>query len=293
MISLSVIILSYAIDDDIYRMNCQCISSLLESDQWEEEKLEILLIESRKDNPYKYVRNVEVIIPDESFNFHKFLNIGVKYSKGKIIAFCNNDIIFQKSWYNEILKVKTNHPHFLCFSPLDSDYPMMAELVSTGREYYIGWENKRHYAAWCMVWDRKIFDVIGDFDETFDFYSADDDELMTLRKYAIENVLVARSEVKHLSQVVTNKDGVDKYKVFDKDNYPLSENEIKRGLTWLWDDVRFYVAYRRLEEKWGNGRMIGRINRMLDHFKWLRIRPITIILYNKYTNMILSKITGV
>ena len=66
------------------------------------------------------------------------------------------------------------------------------------------------------------------------------------------DVLVIASEVKHLSQVVTNKVGINKYRITDYERYPLSEFEIKRGYTWLWDDVRFYLAHRRFEKKWGN-----------------------------------------
>lgn len=293
MQSLSVIILSYAIDDDIFRMNCRCLESLFSSEKWNDGELEVLLVESRKDNPYRYDERVKILIPDEKFNFHRFFNIGLRQTSGELVAFCNNDIVFKEGWYSEILKVKAMNPKFMCFSPMDSCYPMMAELISSGKDFYVGWENKRHYAAWCMVWERKVFDVIGQFDETFDYYSADDDELLTLRKYAIDNVLVAKSEVKHLSQVVTKKDGIDKYKVTDKEKYPLSQKEIKRGLVWLWDDVRFYVAYRRMEAKYGNERMVGRIHRMLEKHPSLRKRFITKFLYNRKVNLILAKLCGI
>lgn len=291
---LSVIILSYAIDNDIYEMNCRCIDSLLNSEQWNDGELEILLLESNKKVVSSYPNEVRMLIPDEKFNFHRFLNIGLAETTGNFIAFCNNDIIFQPNWWTAIKRIKEQHPKFMCFSPLDRSYPMMTEeeMPST-KDYYIGWENKRHFAAWCFVWERKVFDIVGKFDEIFDFYSADDDELMTLRKYAIPNVLVTDSEVKHLSQVVTIKEGVSKYCVTDKKRYPLSEKEISRGLLWLWDDVRFYNAYRRMEAKWGNERMLKRIYRLLDQCPFLRKRCITKILYNKSIVNILAKLTRI
>lgn len=294
MLKLSIVILSYAIDKDIHEMNCRCIDSLLSSEEWIREELEIVLIESNKEITYTYPDSVRVIIPNEKFNFHRFLNIGLHETKGDFIAFCNNDIVFQKGWCTAIKRVKEQHPKFMCFSPLDRSYPMMTEdEIPSNKDYYIGWENKRHFAAWCFVWERKVFDIIGKFDETFDFYSADDDELMTLRKYAIPNVLVTASEVKHLSQVVTQKEGISKYKVTDKDKYPLSDKEISRGLIWLWDDVRFYNAYRRMEDKWGNERMLKRIHRLLEKFPFLNKRYITKFLYDKKTVSILSKLTGI
>lgn len=290
---LSVIILSYAIDEEIYRINCRAIESLFASEDWSYGELEVLLMESNREATYQYDERVRVIVPEEKFGFHRFFNIGLDNTSGEFVAFCNNDIVFEKGWWSAIQKVKAQHPKFMCFSPVDGSYPMMAEEIAKGKEYEIGWVNKRHFAAWCFVWERKVFKPIGRFDETFDFYSADDDELQTLHYWAIPNVLVTGSEVKHLSQVVTKKVGINKYAVTDKEKYPLSDYEIKRGWIWLWDDVRFYLAHRRFEKKWGNYWMRKRVNNFLLRHSWLNIRPVTKLLYNRRVNLFLAKITGI
>lgn len=290
---ISVIILSYAIDEEVYRMNCRAVESLFASENWADGELEVLLIESNREVSYTYDPRVRIIVPEEKFGFHRFFNIGLEQTSGEFVAFCNNDIVFQKGWWSAIMKVKKEHLRFMCFSPVDSSYPMMAEEIAIGREYTIGWENKRHFAAWCFVWERKVFKTIGLFDETFDFYSADDDELQTLHYWAIPNVLVTDSEVKHLSQVVTKKEGINKYAVTDKERYPLSEYEIKRGWTWLWSDVRFYLAHRRMISKWGNKWMVKRVDNLLLRHPWLNIRPVTRILYSRRVNLFLAKITGI
>jgi glycosyltransferase involved in cell wall biosynthesis len=290
---LSVIILSYAIDEEIYQMNCRAIDSLYASEIWNDDEPEVLLMESNRAARYEYDSRVRVMMPEEKFGFHSFFNIGLDNTSGEFVAFCNNDIVFEKGWWSAIMKVKVEHPKFMCFSPEDSSYPMMAEEIARGKDYVIGWENKRHFAAWCFVWERKVFKTIGRFDETFDFYSADDDELQTLHYWAIPNVLVTGSEVKHLSQVVTKKVGINKYAVTDKEKYPLSEYEIKRGLTWLWDDVRFYVAYQREKAKWGNHWMRKRVNQFLEGHPWLNVRMVTMLLYSRRVNMFLARLTGV
>lgn len=291
---LSVVILSYAIDNDIYEMNCRCIDSLLKSEQWKEGELEILLLESNKNVTYSYSNAVRVLIPNEKFNFHRFLNIGLAETTGDFIAFCNNDIIFQPNWWIAIKKVKEQHTEFMCFSPLDRSYPLMTEQeMPSTKDYYLGWENKRHFAAWCFVWERKVFDIIGQFDELYDFYSADGDELLTLRKYAIPNILVTHSEVRHLSQVVTKKVDERISPIIPqevRDKYPLTQEEIRCGLTWLWSDVRFYEAYQKDKKKWGHWRVVKRINRFFDEFPFLHIRPISMFLYNRKTNVLLSKL---
>ena len=294
MHKLSIIILSYAIDSDIYDMNCQCLNSLFESEEWQKDELEVLLIESNTQSAYQYDERVRVLIPGENFNFHRFLNIGVSATIGEFLAFCNNDIIFQSGWWTAIKHVKNANPKFMCFSPLDRSYPMMTEeQMPSTMDYYIGWENKRHFAAWCFVWERKVFDIIGPFDELYDFYSADGDELLTLRKYALPNVLVTHSEVKHLSQVVTKKMDEQSSPVIPqeiRDKYPLTDEEIRRGWTWLWEDIRFYEAYQKDKQKWGHWRVVKRINRLFDEHPCLHVRPISMFLYNRRVNVILSKI---
>ncbi len=294
MYKLSIVILSYAIDNDIYKMNCRCLDSLFESEQWQKDELEVLLIESNKQSTYQYDERVRVLIPNEKFNFHRFLNVGTAETKGEFLAFCNNDIVFQPGWWTAIKQVKKANPKFMCFSPLDRSYPMMTEeQMPLTKDYYIGWENKRHFAAWCFVWERKIFDIIGSFDELYDFYSADGDELLTLRKYAIPNVLVTHSEVKHLSQVVTKKMDEQSSPVVPqeiRDKYPLTEEEIRRGWTWLWEDIRFYEAYQKDKQKWGHWRVVKRVNRFFEEHPYLHVRPLSMMLYNRRVNVILSKL---
>jgi GT2 family glycosyltransferase len=294
MQSLSVVILSKTLDDDIYKMNCNCLDSLFASEDWEDYSLQVFLIESNRENPYTYDDRVQVIIPEEPFNFHAYLNMGIKLSDTDFVALCNNDIVFSKGWYTEILKVKSGRKDFLCFSPIDRDYKTMSEELFPGnKDYYIGWDNKYHFAAWCFVLDRTIFKITGMLDETFNFYSADDDFLMTLRKYALKNVLVTKSHVKHLSQQVTQKIGKrQSFEIFNKEKYPIPEKYLKKGYDWLWDDVRFYEAFFKMEKKWGNPLTIKRLNRLFTHFPVLRKPFFTRIMYSKFVNVILSKFTG-
>jgi glycosyltransferase involved in cell wall biosynthesis len=276
-------------------MNVRCFESLFSSENWSDGQLEVLLLESNKNSLWAYDERIRVIIPRDQFNFHRFLNIGVRESSGDIIAFCNNDIVFTHGWYTAIRRVKDDHPEFTCFSPLDRSYPLMKEeVLPSSTDYYIGWDNKKHFAAWCFLWERIVFDTIGPFDESFDFYYADDDELQTLRSFAIPNVVVTSSEVKHLSQQVTLKTNrQDSHIITNRENYPLTREEIKRGYEWLWEDDRFYRGYQCMKLKWGNERMRGRIHRFLDRHKFLFKSPITRILYNRKVNSLLCLLTGI
>lgn len=61
MKSLSVVLLSYAVNDIIYRMNSDAIDSLFKSESWGNEDLEILLIESCKTSNYSYRGESELL----------------------------------------------------------------------------------------------------------------------------------------------------------------------------------------------------------------------------------------
>jgi GT2 family glycosyltransferase len=288
---ISVIILSNTLDEEIYQINVNCIRSLLESENWEiHGGLEILLIESNRNHSFVYDKSVKVLMPEEPFNFNRFLNIGVRQSSGEFIALCNNDILFSPGWFTEILKVEEKNTRLLCFSPVDRNYPAMSyDVFPEEKDYYIGWNNQQHFAAWCFIVKRNIFSITGKFDETFNFYSADDDFLLTLRKNALDNALVTHSHVKHLSgQVVKKMNGHQSQEVMDKIKYPIPQKYLNRGFSWIWMDIRFYEAFFKMLEKWGDEKMIRRINRFLENYPFLRKRLITRRLYSKKVNNLMS-----
>src|SRR6478672_11881166 len=142
MVSLSAIILSYTNGEKIHRMNLHCIQTLQQSEAFGKDiSLEVIVIESNKnyrDDGYKFTPNVKVIVPEQAFNFHTYLNIGIDAAEGSFIALGNNDLEFQKNWFTEILKVKNAHPEILSFSPVEPE-EQWAE-----NEYVLGYNVRKH-----------------------------------------------------------------------------------------------------------------------------------------------------
>ena len=250
---LSVIILSYAIDEDIYEMNCRALKSLLDSEAWTDD-LQVLIIESRKDSTYTYpFPNIEVLIPKEDFGFHKFFNMGIDKTDGEYIAFCNNDIIFKPGWFSEIKKIADAHKRFKCFSPIDDsgDYPRMTpEALPREKDYYKGWEHQKHFAPWCFVWKREVFDITGPFDETVDFYGADCDEQNMMSRNALWSVVCTKSVVNHL-------------------------------------------AYQKLKKKWGLDNTNKWLQRIIAKHPVLNFRPLTRLLFTKQMNFFFCRLRGI
>lgn len=298
---LSVIILSYALDDDIYHLNKQAIETLLSSEVWPSGSLQILLIESNKENPYQYpYPNVEVLIPNEKFGFHRFFNIGIEHTDGEYIAFCNNDIIFHKGWFSAIREVANSHRRFFCFSPIDDsgDYPKMSpEALPREKAFYSGWEHQKHFAPWCFVWKRKVFDITGPFDETVDFYGADCDEQNIMSRNALWSVVCTKSVVNHLAgqtAIVKQSGKGDKYRITDYDKYPLTEFEKTHNYPlWIYDDYRFYDGYQKLKKKWGLDNTNKWLQRIIAKHPVLNFRPLTRLLFTKRMNFFLCRLRGI
>lgn len=88
----------------------QCIKSIMEKTLYP--KYEIIIINNQSDipdvldfyNELKENKNIKVIEYNHSFNFSAINNFGVKFTKGEIIVFLNDDIeVISPDWLNELV----------------------------------------------------------------------------------------------------------------------------------------------------------------------------------------------
>lgn len=264
MINLSVIILSYTNSSEIHAMNLQCIESLINSEDFKTGYgLEIIVVESNKnyfENGFHFPSNVKVIVPGESFNFHRFLNIGVNNSSYEYVALCNNDLIFNKNWFTEIVNVAKKNPKIKSFSPIDA-----GENVDTTKDFQTGYQIRTYIKGWCFVVKRELFKTIGLFDETFDFYYADDDYSMTLRKHKIPHALVHNSVVQHLGGANTDTiraEGNIDFKAITSKHPDLPKYLFKEDYKWVLKNEKYLDGHLKFHKKWGSPRWIGLKNRI-------------------------------
>lgn len=229
-----IIILSYCNDAEIFEMNCNCIKSLIESET--KHQFNIVIIESNKNFgklDFKYDYTIDLLIPEYEFNFNKFLNIGIKHTNNQLICFCNNDLIFEKNWYSEILKVKQQNSKIQSFCPVNPGFNDVKP-----KDYYLGHRVRKEFVGNCFLIERKVFETIGLFDEQFEFYQQDDDFAMILRKYDIIHALVPASKVIHLG-AKTNRSG-----------FGYGE--------------RIETDRKKYHKKWGSQRLIAYKNRLMS-----------------------------
>lgn len=264
---LSVIILSYTITDGLFEMTSNCINSLLESETAID--VEVILVESNKNyfnSGFLYPEFVKVIVPDSDFNFHKFLNIGIKESKGELVALCNNDLIFYKNWFTQILKVSKKAPMIKSFSPSGK----IGDFGFT-EEFELGYKVRTHVLGWCLVVYKEVLEKLGYLDEAFNFGYADNDYAMTLKKFNIKHALVNSSKVEHLEREKSkeNRKGLSEgYKnLHDRVNLNLDklpDYVLKKGNEYLLEDKQVLDDYIKYHNKWGAPVLLHRKNKIVD-----------------------------
>lgn len=257
---LSVIILAMTTTKELFTMTTNCINSLVESEK--NINFEIIVIESNKEyflSDFKYPDFVKVIVQEENFNFHKFLNIGINASNGEFVALCNNDLIFYKNWFSEILKVKEDNPSIMSFSPSGKidDYCF-------NKTFELGYKVRTHIMGWCIVANREVFPKIGFLDEMFDFYYADNDYAMTLKYNNVKHALVCNSHVNHLEKKPsTNFEKQLEQKAFLK-QYKIPNYLWNDEYEWVLESERNLSGFLKFHNKWGKPLLYYRKNKISD-----------------------------
>ncbi|WP_298516310.1 glycosyltransferase [uncultured Kordia sp.] len=245
-------------------MTLHCIESMIAAEKESSEvQFEVLLIESNKqiqNSPYQFPDYVKVIIPTEDFNFHQFLNIGIKAATGDFVGLFNNDLIFQKNWFTEILKVKQLHPKVQSFCPVDYDSKFTPKSFFEGKDYLFGYKVRRHVVGWCIIAEKAMFDKTGLLDECFSFFYADDDYSLMLQKYGKKHVIVSKSEVSHLESKVSKE--LEKKKSAFFDDVEIPEKDIPKYIytpqnRWMLERKKLLQGHIIFHKKWGSPKRIA------------------------------------
>jgi GT2 family glycosyltransferase len=177
-------------------MNNNCINSLNSSS--DQHSFNILLIETESTQEYNYKQsNVTVIQPKIDFNYNKFLNIGLKECKNDWILISNNDTIYHKNFLENMLLANEFDNEILSMSPIDDGWIRHNEFNRSINIYY-GYRTSYELAGWSILVNKKVLDVIGEFDEEFTFWYQDNDYANNLIKHNIKHALITNSKVTHL-----------------------------------------------------------------------------------------------
>jgi len=217
---IDVVLLTYTKNDYFFDMTNKCINSIINSEK--NYSFNIKLIETDKTFKYFYDFDcLNTIVPEEEFNYNKFVNIGLKQCKNEWILVSNNDTEYTEGWLTEMLNQYSKNNSILSMSPYCPTWGKHKNNFNKGKDVYIGHRASFELAGWSILMNRKVIDRIGYLDEQFDFWYQDNDYGMNLRKYSIKHALIRNAIVHH---------GVSKsHELLEKDRkYNMTDGSIGR-----------------------------------------------------------------
>lgn len=191
---IDVIILSNAKDEYLHLMTQVAIDTCIESEG--EKMFKIIVLEQ---NPNVTYNNTwKIYHPEIPFNYNQFMNMGAMLGESEYIAFCNNDLVFEKNWASNLIKAMEEHS-LDSASPLCKTARFQRGFSPNGR-VVIGNRTSVEFSGWCFVLNRKAWEKIGGLDEDFSFWCADNATLEQLKNHNLRHGLVTNSIVQHLEE---------------------------------------------------------------------------------------------
>lgn len=186
---IDIIILSNAKTKELRELTERTINSCIESDN---QDFRFFIMEQNPEVEYRVGITAN---PTQPFNYNAYMNIGIEHTGSPYVCLCNNDLIFSKDWATNIIEAMKRF-ELLSASPIcPKAYKNKVEINSG---VYFGYRNSWEMSGWCIMIDRRLFEIIGKLDETFPFWFADNSYSEQLKRFGIRHGLVTNSVVEHI-----------------------------------------------------------------------------------------------
>jgi GT2 family glycosyltransferase len=267
--AVNAVILTRTVDDEVFQMTKTCVESLLEHGQ-DDATIRVTIVESGPECSQElvYPSPWNTIRPDSTFNFHKFLNCGIAAQQADYYLLCNNDLLFHAGWLRELLDT-FKVAGLGSASPLSPGLESQERLRKNSRSTFkLGYQVAREISGWCLLVSADTLRQIGPLDELFDFYFADYDYGLELRRRNIRHALVFDAKVSHLEEKKQSKTLVPS----SKPPAHLIPKTIARfkSLWWIHESDRMIDGFHKIESKWGDYRVL-RVKQLIHNFLFIQL----------------------
>lgn len=248
---ITAIFLTNSKTKELFDMTQNAIDTLVYSSMVDIE-LSVVVMESSQHEHGNYKNVTQTIKPNEKFNFNRFLNIALKQYPAEWFLLCNNDIEFERGWFLEMHNQMIKYPEVLSLSPICKSSKTQTAMAKShqGDEIVYGYAPRKELSGWCILVNKKIICETGYLDEQFDFYFADNDYGMTLRKHCFKHALVLNSYVTHLEHKKTSNTIS-----LSSATQLQGKTDIKSNLltpSWVNDNAKMVEGFKVFTSKWGN-----------------------------------------
>ncbi|MEH6798286.1 MAG: glycosyltransferase [Halopseudomonas sabulinigri] len=235
-VRIDVVILSFAKNAELRAMTETCLDTLLASESADDVIFDVIVVESNHQSPEYTQAGVRTLYLPPPFNYHQYMNEGIKRTTGPFVAICNNDLYFHPGWASELLQAFSADTQLISASPACSvHHPKNGFAVNSG--VYPGYGVLKEISGWCLVFRRSMLEITGLLDERFYFWYADDDYARTLEKHGLKHALVTSSVVDHLdSKTLATHSTVSQILLTKKAKFDFQKK---------WEDRSNYYFFRK------------------------------------------------
>lgn len=156
----------------------------------------VVVIEQKKGIKFE---SAETLNYNFDFNYNRCLNFGIDHCinsfDSKLLALCNNDLVFHTGWVGEIIKSMNENN---CGSASPYFKKLHSEIFPNLNGDKIGYSVRSILCGWCIVVTRKTIEAIGRLCEDVSFWYSDNIYAEQIRCKNIKHVLSLKSRVDHL-----------------------------------------------------------------------------------------------
>lgn len=193
---MDAVFLTNTADASFHEMTLRAISSLRESADGVD--INVTVVESNRDGEslgFSY-EGCRVIVPNEPFNYNRFMSIGVAAGSDPVVIMCNNDVEFLPRCVNELLSAMAAHG-LRSVSPYEPNWHSRYYVDAVPVEPVLGYEVENHVCGWCICAERSLLEQSGVLDEEFQFWFQDNNYAMTLKSMGVAHALIPKALALH------------------------------------------------------------------------------------------------
>lgn len=194
-----VIILSLVVDEATYQTTKSCVDSYINTADELINKIYVVETNANFNREYNQPK-VNIIIPNERFNYNKFYNKALAKCESEFIIGPNNDLLIQPNCLQTLLKEFQTNSEVSSISPIDREWHRHTKMyLPSDNKLYYGTEVSLHMFGCIFACRRSIFKQIGFLDESFYFFYQDNDYIMSLNRCNLIHGVHTGARVKHQS----------------------------------------------------------------------------------------------
>lgn len=161
-------------------------------------RLNLFVVESNKEARALGLvyEGCETLVPEDVFNYNRFMLAGLLAGEAEYALMCNNDLIFEPESVSTLVAQMVSH-RLESASPYEPNWHMRYYGERAPEDPVAGYEIENHVCGWCICARRDMLERVRPLDERFSFWCQDSNYSKTLQREGVRHALVPAARVRH------------------------------------------------------------------------------------------------